>query len=805
MRVLVVLSGLVAAVSHGAEFDYEKDVRPVLETHCFSCHGPDKQKSDVRFDTLSTDLLKDSAVAETWHDALDALNFDEMPPEDEPRLKDDERRALMGWIRQEIDAVIQAKKSTGGRPIVRRLTRREYQNTMTDLLGIDTDYTTTLPPEGLSKDGFQNNGAELGMSAMQMEFYLLEARQALEKVIVTTGEPQVFRHEIKTSNAKVGSAASGREYSNTLGRKQIFLSKIVDEYPEEGQFRIRVRAKGNLVEGEGLPRLQLGIGYTVGSNSPIEVAGEMDVDSDEFRDYEFTGRIEDFPLQSRSQGKFPGMLLRVTNLYDDGSKPKQETIVIKPAQGKKKAKTKKVWVVESHLPSIEIESVEFVGPVFEAWPPKHHTDILFSSKLRDTDERAYAKEVLRRFLRRAFRRPVEETEIEPYLAFFDRARPTKDSFEAAIREPLAMALISPEFLYLLEPSATKKRPLNEWEVASRLSYFLWGTMPDEALMTAAGEGRLSDRDSLKKQVAKMLEDERSREFVDQFADQWLDISAVDRVAVNPEFYPDWSDDLKPSIREETKRFFAEILHQRLSAMNFLDSDFAMLNRPLAQHYGLDGDTIPRGMEFERISLPETSIRGGLLTQASVLLGHSTGEDSHPVLRAVWLRERLLDDPPGNPPPNVPALESENPDFAKLPVREQLEIHRKQAACNDCHRSIDPWGIAFEGFGADGLARTEILRKEKRKRFTQPVRTATVLPGGVEIDGIGELKAYLLNQRKDQFARALVSKLLTYALGRTLELTDEVAVDELTAEFKRNDFQLHQLVQDVAASDLFLTK
>ncbi|MEM1295250.1 MAG: DUF1592 domain-containing protein [Verrucomicrobiota bacterium] len=806
MRVIWILSGLLTVAAQAVEIDFEKSVRPVLEAHCYSCHGPDKQKSDVRFDTLSTDLLNDSPAAETWHDALESLNFDEMPPDDEPRLSDDERLALMGWIRQEIDAVVQAKKSTDGRPIIRRLTRREYQNTMTDLLGIDTIYTNSLPPEGLSEDGFQNNGAELGMSALQIEFYLLEARTALEKVIVSNEVPPVYRHEFKQSNAKVNSAANNRDYSNTLGRSQLFLGKIVDEYPEEGRFRVRIRAKGNLIEGEGYPRLQLGIGYTVGSNSPIEVAGAVDVNSEEFRDYEFTGRIEDIPLQSRSQGKYPGMLLRVTNLYDDGTKPKQETIVVTPAEGKKKAKTKKVWLPEPHLPSIEIESVEFVGPVFDSWPPEHHTDILFTSDLRNTDERAYAKEVLQRFLRRAFRRPVEESEVGLYLRLFDHARPTKDSFEAAIREPLAMALISPDFLYLLEPSSSEKRPLNDWELASRLSYFLWGTMPDENLLAAAGEGQLTKPEFLKKQVARMLEDERSWEFIDQFVDQWLDISAVDRVAVNPEFYPEWNDDLKPSIREETKHFFAEILHQRLSALNFLDSEFAMLNRPLAQHYGLD--VTPRGMEFERVSLPESSERGGLLTQASVLLGHSTGADSHPVLRAVWLRDRLLNDPPGNPPPNVPELDSENPDFAKLPVREQLEIHREQAACNDCHRSIDPWGIAFEGFGADGLVRTEILRhdpKKKNKTFKQPVKTAATLPGGAEINGIEELKAYLLDQRREQFSRALVSKLLTYALGRSLELTDQDTVDELTEEFVRSDFQLHWLMQEVVASEAFLSK
>ncbi len=801
------VSILLLTAADGSATNYESDVRPILEKHCFSCHGSDKQKNDIRFDTLSADLLNDSAAAETWHDTLDVLNFDEMPPEDEPRLSDEERRTLIAWINEEIEVVVKVMKSTGGRPVVRRLNRLEYQNTMTDLLGIETSYTTTLPPEGLSEDGFKNNGATLQMSAMQLEYYLHEARQALGKVIVTDGNPPVFRHVLEESNVKVASAANGSDYSNTLGRTQLFLGKILDEYPDSGEFLVRIRARANLVKGEGYPRMELGVGYTVGSNSPIKVASEVDVTSQEIQTYEFRGRIEDFPLPDREQGKYPGLLLRVTNLYTDGSPlPKQETVVVKPAEGKKKAKTVKVWPEETHLPKVEIESVEFVGPVFESWPPKHHANILFPSKQKQNDERAYAGKVLHRFMQRAYRRPVDDAELQPYLALFDQVRSTAASFEAAIREPLAMVLISPDFLYLVEPSGEEKRPLSDWEIASRLSYFLWGTMPDNRLFTAAGEGRLTRKSYLKQVVALMLKDERSWNFVDQFVDQWLDVGAVDRVAVNPEFYPEWNDDLKPSIREETKHFFAEVLHHRMSALNFLDSDFAMLNRPLARHYGLEES--PRGMEFERVTLSEKSERGGLLTQASVLLGHSTGEDSHPVLRAVWLRERLLDDPPANPPPNVPALETENPDFAKLPVREQLEVHREQAACNDCHRSIDPWGIAMEGFGADGLLRTEIPRLDpgkKGKMFQQPVVTETTLPGAIEIGGMDDLKGYLMEERKEQFARALVTKLLTYALGRSLELTDEEAVDKLTEDLISHDYQLHRLVQEVVASDAFLTK
>ncbi len=805
--IIAVSATALAVVNVAWSSDFESNVLPILEKHCFSCHGPDKQKNDIRFDTLSTDLLSDPVAAEIWHDSLDVLNFDEMPPEDEPRLTDGERVVLIGWITEQIEEVVEAMKSTGGRPVVRRLNRLEYQNTMTDLLGIKTNYAASLPPEGLSEDGFKNNGSALQMSAMQLEYYLEAARHAVAKAIVTGPAPAVYREVMEESNGNAGRSGNGRDYSNTLGRTSMFLGKIEEDYHEFGEFLVRVRAKATLVEGHGYPRMEVGLGYRVDTQMPEKIAGEVEITSERIQTYEFRGRIEDFPLPSRIQSKFPGLLIRVSNVYGDGSPlPKQDTVVIKPAEGKKKAKTEKVWPDEPDMPKIEVESVEFVGPVFESWPPRFHTNILFPSKLRRTDESAYAKRVLKQFMERAFRRPVGEEEVTPYFALYDRVRGNTPTFEDAIREALAMVLISPDFLYLVEPSGEEKRPLNDWEVASRLSYFLWGTMPDKKLFAAAEKKQLTKKGLLKRTVALMLKDDRSWNFVDHFVDQWLDVGSVDRVAVNPEFYPDWNNDLKPSIREETKHFFAEVLHHRMSALNFLDSDFAMVNRPLAGHYGIEDS--PRGMEFERVMLAENSERGGLLTQASVLLGNSTGEDSHPVLRAVWLRERLLDNPPASPPPNVPGLDSENPDFARLPVREQLEIHREQAACNDCHRGIDPWGIAMEGFGADGLARTDIARRDtekKNKMFKQPVVTKAVLPGGTEVNGMDDLKNYLLEEKSEQFARALVTKLMTYALGRSLELTDEDEIDQLTDDFIKYDYQLYRLVQEVAASDAFLTK
>ena len=794
---IAILLSLLAEVrpSRAAEgekrVDFTRDVLPLLKSHCVRCHGPEKQESRIRLDNLSIDLVNNRAAAENWHEVLNVLNGGEMPPKDEPQLTKEQRELLTQWVGAAIASAIEAQRTTGSRVVLRRLNRHEYANTMFDLLGVEMDYARDLPPEPASPDGFLNNGRSLQMSPLQLEQYLATARQALDRAIVSGPAPKVYDYEFPASNVK--GWLGGVERSNRLGRQQLFLATMPKDYPEEGEFLVRVKLTAELKPHIGYPLLELSVGYRPDTKVLFREVDVVEITSEEEQVLEFRGRVENHPLPVRGQGKYPGLVVQVRNAYDDGSPlPKSD----------KSDKKKEKFPDEPHLPTISVVSVEFHGPFFDQWPPAAHRRILFESDLREADELAYVTGVLENFMRRAYRRPVDPSEVKTLADFFASIREEFPTFEESIRETLAMVLISPDFLYLMEPAGDEKREIGDWELASRLSYFLWSTMPDERLFGLSAAGSLREADVLQGEVERMLSDERANRFIEQFTSQWLHLEVVDRVAVNRDNYPDFRDELKPHMQSETQKFFSELLHQDLSALNLLDSDFTMLNEPLARHYGIEG---VYGATFRRVTLGPSQHRGGLLGHASILLSNSTGSDSHAVRRAVWIRDRLLGDPPNPPPPDVPTLDEADPRFLNLSVREQLEVHRGTEACAGCHRGIDPWGIALENFDAVGRWRNEIQRKVGKKTETSPVNAVDVLPNGRELNGADNLRQYLVEERQDDFARSLSSKVLSYALGRRLELSDQEAVDDITKEFANDGYKLNGLIQRVVASEPFRTK
>ena len=901
--------------------DFKREIHPLLEKHCIDCHGPEEQKAMLRLDLLDPTFA--GPAAETWHDVLNRVSIGEMPPEDRP-IDTVSRRKLVSWLRAGLDRVAHERKGSQNQTVLRRLTRYEYNNTLRDLLGIDLDFARDLPPEPLSADGFKNNGASLGVSPLQIEYYLKAARLAMDKAIVEGPAPQVHKHRFEKSST---GTARRNEFvtGNRLPPQGRFIGKML-EYPREGEFVVRVKAGASIPEGMGVPTMSLAIGLRADTRSPSKTLGEADVRNAEAEKqvYEFRGRIEEFPLPGHNP-KFPGVTITVSNIYDDGletPKPGKFKGIALNAEQKKLAatatkkntptlpfpeakqvkgnkpvstfvrgtgklqrkieelrllspdhknqtdlayrlydiqqaldqeselienvaknlnedpseflsqylssnktlladrqqvvdrfkaitpidrKTKQLVGAEAGPPrtTLVIDYLEFEGPLYKSWPPEHHTRLLPPSSAPERDR---AKQAIRAFMTRAYRRPVTDADVSPVMSVYDEIRPASPSFEEAMRESLTMVLISPEFLYLIEPTDDKPRPLSQHELASRLSYFLWSTMPDDRLMALADSRQLKDPAVMAEQVRAMIADARSQNFVEHFTNQWLDLGGLDRVAINPNYYPDFDDRLKPMMKRETQAFFGEVLRKDLSALNMIDSDFAMLNEPLAKHYGVSGaDGNPAGSAFERVALTPEDKRGGLLTQGSFLMINSNGEDSHPIRRAVWVLDRLLDAPPAPPPPDVPELDSEQPDFARLPLKKQLELHRTKEACNDCHRGIDPWGIAFESFDAVGLRRESVLRRVGKKSVMGPLDDNAILPNGTEISGVEGLKKYLLEKERDRFARALVSKLLAYAMGRSLVLEDRPTVESLVRTFKQNNFCLSDLVVAIAQSEAFQNK
>jgi hypothetical protein len=440
---------------------------------------------------------------------------------------------------------------------------------------------------------------------------------------------------------------------------------------------------------------------------------------------------------------------------------------------------------------VVIDYIEISAPHFDQWPPKSHLNIFIESQHKN-DEQVYGREVLARFLERAWRRPIAAKEVDPFMELFAKYRPDFDSFEGAMLEVLATALASPEFLYLTQRATAedenKAGAINDLELASRLSFFLWSSVPDQELLELAREGKLKHSSVLNAQVDRLLADPRAERFSQHFVEQWLGLDGLESVTHVKD------DALRAAMRQEPVAFLREALRSNSSVMDFVHSDYVVVNERLAQHYGIPGVF---GPHFRKVPVAESTHRGGVLTSAAMLSMNSDGADSHPLKRGVWLLERILQDPPPPPPANVPKVDLTDPRILEMTLKERIADHRDKPACISCHSRIDPWGIAFENYDALGAWRTNIKNK--------PVDATSVLFNKQELAGVDGLKRYLLADRQDQFARAMVHKMSAYALGRPLTFADHADVDSLTTQFRKQGDRLADLIHLLVSSNLFNSK
>ena len=502
-------------------------------------------------------------------------------------------------------------------------------------------------------------------------------------------------------------------------------------------------------------------------SKPIEVKNSMR----ESKIYEFTGMLENLPIPMASND----VSGELANILTFG-----------------------LWnnhlVKESSLngPPLLIKSVEFEAPYYPVWPPKSYTEVFFKSKNQDNEE-LYGSEIIEKFMTRAFRRTLNDGELERYLNFWRNIRNDFNSFEEGIKEVLIAILCSPNFIYLNQPMNINSEELDdEYYLASQLSYFLWNSPPDEKLIELASEGRLYR--NLSRQINRMIKSPKIENMINGFSYEWLRLDRHKNMDVNVQEYEDYTRFVKEDMFNETYEFMKYILVNDLSILNFIDSDFAMLNQNLAEFYGLNG---VEGNEFRPVNLNKNQNRGGLLSQGSFLTGHSDGTQPHAIKRAVWLKEKILGDHPPPPPPNVPEIDPETPGFENLTLKEQLFLHRNKVSCMDCHMKIDPYGVIFENYDATG--RYQLTMKGK------PIDSKSVLPDGNEVDGIQGMKDYILKFKTEDFTKSIVKNLFSYANGRDVGFADEKEIKYIVDKVMKDNYSFKTVIKEIIYSPSFYKK
>ncbi|HEX8913663.1 MAG TPA: DUF1592 domain-containing protein [Humisphaera sp.] len=811
-----------------------------LQAHCVRCHGPQKSKGGLAFHGLG-DAVTSGADAERWARIVVVLQKGEMPPEDEAQPAPAERAAAVAAIRSrlatfEADAAARAALAPADAPTARRLTNFEYQNTMRDLLGIDLRYAERLPKDPDRRYHFNNTADLMLMGPEQIDLYLETARRAMDSAIVDPAKPPTLKTRAEWSDRPQPDRLPLRELSIWPGgRGNVSQGMAIKQFPRTGEFRLRVSASAVLVPGAREVPLRLMMGQPIAAFNLatliVAPVGTVRLRNgpDAPQVFEFRGRIENYtPFKSRNkQGQPLPDTLTVTpqNLYDDG------TLNDDNAFTKTRLRS---------TPRAAIDWMEFEGPLTETWPPEHHARILFDSPLRSADPDAYVRAVLRRFMSRAYRRPAADAEVERFVKVYATLLPELKTLEATMRETLSLVLVSPQFLYhttVANDAGGGSRSLRQYELASRLSYFLWGSMPDDALLALAAAGKLDAPDAIAAQVRRLLADPRSGDFVRNFTTQWLNLEKMRTVPINRDLFPRFlyyvpvgeragtEEPYRPTIRDhmmaETSAFVAELIRTNAGLMNVVHSDFACLNQPLAAHYGVPG---VEGDQIRPVPVKPEHHLGGLLTHGSVLVGNGTGTVPHPIYRAVWLREAILGDDVPPPPADVPALSDSAGASAEkaLSIKDLLAKHRQKESCRDCHARLDPWGIPFEQYNAIGRYQPAVPRdgtrvapfktathrdlagyEEYLRSINQvPVSAESRLPSGLKVRDLDELKAYLLRDRQQDIAANVVRRLLAYGLGRDLTWRDRPAVEALVKGSAPGGYRVGDLIVAVCQSETF---
>ena len=745
--------------SRAAAPDFSKTVRPFLTKNCILCHNAKAQVGglDLTATHAEADVLKNRDL---WETISNRIKNHEMPPKGRPAPLQQDIAKVTGWIDNTFARVDQSAKPDPGRVTARRLNRVEYTNTVRDLLAVNFKATDVFPPDDFGY-GFDNIGDVLSLSPVLMEKYLTAAETIARRAVHADGPMKAVMNRVQAEEA---------------------AGKFT--FPAEADYDIRTAIAGRKndmyhpvqlvvqLDGKDFKTFTIGVGNRNGRS----FEGRIHVPDGE---HLLTAKMVLLPFDDQAQAAYTALQEKTKKQLAEGTRDEKKAAALLDF-------SRDPATDDPRKRGMHVDYFEIRGPFNETMKPASYAKVFVC----ETKDDACGHQIVENLARRAYRRPVTPEEVDKLAGFIKLAQQNGDSFDQGVRVALEAILVSPDFLFRIEHDRDPNDPaihhrVNDYELASRLSYFLWNSMPDDALFTEAEKGTLHTPEVLTAEVARMTHDPKSASLIDNFAGQWLQLRNLDSVKPDPDKFPEFDGELRADMKQETRLFFKNMMDEDHSLLDFLNAKYSFLNERLAKFYGVDGVT---GDEFRKVDLTGTP-RGGILTQASVLTVSSYPNRTSVVIRGKWVLENLLNAPPPPPPPDVPSLD-ENKLGVTASLRQQMEIHRANAVCASCHTKMDPLGFGLENFNAIGKYRTT------DGKF--PVDASGTLPDGRSFKNAVELEG-LLAAQPQAFAQCVTEKMLTYALGRGLERYDQPAVHQIVNQLAANDYRFSVLINGIVNS------
>lgn len=776
------------------EFEPAPDqVRSFLDENCLGCHEGSSAEGGFDLEALSDQLTKSNS--HKWTRLYDRVRDGEMPPPEDGELDDDEKRDFLKFTGKWIDGVQTTRAKAIGRVSARRLTNLQLERTLHDLLGINLPLAERMPEEPRT-GGFTTIAAGQSMSHFQLEQHVNTVDLALDNAFKraftrrnsrerTLSAKKIARPE-KRKRCREPELIDGHAVTWT-GRLPFYGKILQSTVEEDGWYRFEIQAKAlNPPKGQG------GVWCTVrtgvcSSSAPLQHwVGSFEA-TKEHKTITFEAWVREGHMVEIRPGD---STLKIGNFkggqVGTGIGGPQEL----PGVAIKSLKMKRI---EPGLDNDAIRNLLFAKERVTFGKK-------YSGSVKPDDPDQSLRNLLYRFAKKAFRRPIKKDDIAPYLKISRQRLQKTDDFVSALRVGYRAILCSPRFMYLYETPGK----LDDFSIASRMSYFLWNTMLDEELWILASKSKLSNPNVIKKQVDRMLKDPKGKNFVIDLADQWLDLNQIDFTEPDRRLYPGFDPIVEHSMVDETHRYLELMINENLSVTNLIDSDFTFLNSRLAKYYNIGSDGIGNvsGDEIRKVKLRNSNHRGGLITHGSILKVTSNGNNTSPVVRGVWISERLLGEHIPPPPENVPAIE---PDIrgAKT-IREQLAKHKESGECAACHRKIDPPGFALENYDPSGRWREHYGVSWKKKNKKRTIDSSSEMPNGKTFKNLRQFKSLVL-QNKEKLAANVVEKLLTYGTGATVQFSDRDDIEDCVSKAADSDYGFRSLIKEVVASDLFTSK